>query len=143
MKKNGFLNFFITYLLLLAVFGIVDGIWLGIISKNFYVREIGDLLRSDFLLIPGLIFYALHPFMIWFWGFYKNSSWKTTIFKSAIYGFGSYATYDLSNWATLKNWSQTVVFVDIIWGTVASALVAGIVWFLINKKMMGSSEIKS
>ncbi len=140
MKINSLHNFIITYLLLLAVFGLIDGIWLGVVAKNFYFAELGDLLRDDFLLFPGLIFYALHPLMLWFWGFAKAKSLRELLLNTALYGFGAYATYDLSNWATLKNWSQQVVIVDIIWGTVASMLVAGIVWFLVNKKMVVTSE---
>lgn len=143
MKSFKTPNFFITYLLLLAVFGLVDAIWLGIVAKSFYFKELGSLLRTDFLLFPGLLFYALHPLMIWFWGFSKAKSFRELLLNSALYGFGAYATYDLSNWATLKDWSQRVVLVDIIWGTVASMFVAGIVWFLINKKMIEASEINS
>ncbi|MCC6710743.1 MAG: DUF2177 family protein [Candidatus Pacebacteria bacterium] len=140
--KNKLLNFFITYLLLLAIFGLVDAIWLGLVAKNFYTKELGDLLRADFLLFPGLIFYAMHPLMIWFFGFKQSKSFRQVLLNTAIYGLGAYATYDLSNWATLKNWSEQVVMVDIIWGSVSSMTVAGIVWFLVNKKLL-HGEIKS
>jgi len=140
--KNKLVSFIITYFLLLAVFGLVDALWLGLIAKNFYARELGSLLRKDFLLFPGLMFYAMHPLMIWFWGFKDHTKLRQIIFKVGVYSFGAYATYDLSNWATLKNWSQQVVVVDIIWGTLSSVVVTALVWFLVTKKL-GTSEAKS
>jgi uncharacterized membrane protein len=140
--KNKLLNFFVTYLLLLAIFGLIDALWLGLIAKNFYTNELAGLLRPDFLLFPGLIFYAMHPLMLWFFGFRQSSSLKQVLLKTAIYGVGAYATYDLSNWATLKDWSQQVVVVDILWGSLSSMTVSGIVWFLVNKKLL-NGEVKS
>ncbi|PIR64897.1 MAG: DUF2177 domain-containing protein [Candidatus Pacebacteria bacterium CG10_big_fil_rev_8_21_14_0_10_36_11] len=136
MKRGGIFAFFLTYILLLGIFGLIDALWLGLIARNFYAQELAGLLRADFLLVPGLLFYALHPFMLWFWGFYKNNSWKSLLLKTAVYGFGAYATYDLSNWATLRDWSEQVVLVDIIWGTVSSAGVSIAVWFIIKQNRL-------
>jgi len=75
-------------------------------------------------------------------GFRQSTSLQQVLLKTAIYGLGAYATYDLSNWATLKNWSQQVVVVDILWGSLSSMTVSGIVWFLVNKKLL-NGEVKS
>ncbi len=117
----------ITYLLTVPVFFAVDMVWLGLVAKNFYDKQIGHLLSDKvnwpaaiifyLLFIAGIIYFAVLP------GVEKESLAKTVI-NAALFGGLAYATYDLTNLATLKNWPLTVTIIDIIWGIVLTTIVA-------------------
>jgi uncharacterized membrane protein len=115
----------VAYTVTAVVFLILDAIWLGVISRNLYQREIGELLlpKPDFsaaavfyvIYIAGLVYFCVVP------GVVEQSAMRGLL-NGAIFGIVAYATYDLTNLATLKGWSTTLVFVDIAWGAVASAI---------------------
>lgn len=116
------------YLLTIPVFFAIDMIWLGYAARNFYKNQLNHLLSPDvnwpaaflfyFIYIIGILFFAVRP------GLEEESLVRTCVF-GALFGFFTYATYDLTNLATLRNWPILVVVVDILWGTVLCALVAG------------------
>lgn len=118
---------FLTYLLTVPVFFAIDMVWLGLIAKNLYQKQIGHLLSPNvnwgaagifyLVYIYGIIFFAVLP------GVEKDSI-RTVITNAALFGAIAYATYDLTNLATLKNWPTTIVYIDIFWGAVLSTLVA-------------------
>lgn len=124
------------YAIALPVFFIIDMIWLGLVAKNFYRNQIGFLLKTDvnwtaaiifyLLFIGGLVFFAIQPSVI------KQSIWQVLL-TGAFFGFITYATYDLTNLATLKNWPLLVTIVDLIWGTVLGALVSVATYYLYFK----------
>ncbi len=124
------------YLITLPVFFAIDMIWLGFIAKDFYRKHIGHLLLENInwtaaiifylLFIGGLVVFVISPAI-------EKASWTYAIFYGAMFGLITYATYDLTNLATLKDWSLTVVIVDMIWGMVLSASVS-IVSYLIAMK---------
>lgn len=111
----------------LAVFAIVDLIWLGVIAKDFYRSQLGGLLADKISLVPAVIFYlvfcaglvvlAVLPAL-------KAGSWVEAAKLGAMIGFMAYATYDLTNLATLKGWPLAMSLVDMAWGTVLSATAA-------------------
>ena len=123
------------YLLTVPVFFAIDMLWLGVIAKGFYREKLNAFLSPTvnwhaaiifyLLFIIGIIFFAVMP------GREKDSLLITAIY-GALFGFFTYATYDLTNLATLKNWPLSVVVVDILWGMVLCAIVASIS-FLIAK----------
>jgi uncharacterized membrane protein len=112
-----------------VVFLILDAIWLGLISRNLYQREIGALLlaKPNFgaavvfyvIYIAGLVYFCVVP------GVVKQSALRGLL-NGAVFGIVAYATYDLTNLATLKGWSTTLVFVDVAWGAVASAAASAV-----------------
>lgn len=116
------------YLLTIPVFFAIDMIWLGYAARNFYKNQLSHLLSPDvnwpaaflfyFIYIIGILFFAVRP------GLEGESLIRTCVF-GALFGFFTYATYDLTNLATLRNWPLPVVVVDILWGTVLCTLVAG------------------
>lgn len=127
----------VAYVATAAAFLILDAIWLGVLAKDFYRREIGALLLDKFnfavaagfylVFVVGILIFAVLPAL-------QSGSWKTALVYGALFGFFTYATYDLTNLATLKGWSTTVVVADIIWGTflTGTAAVAGYLvtrWF--------------
>lgn len=115
------------YLLTVPVFFAIDMLWLGFFAKDFYRAQIGFLLRTEFnwvaailfylLFIGGVIFFAVSPALV-------EGGWKRALLYGALFGFMTYATYDLTNLATVRDWPVTVTLVDLVWGTVLSALVA-------------------
>lgn len=115
------------YLLTIPVFFAIDLLWLGVVAKNFYQNNLAHLLSPAvnwpaalafyFMYIAGIILFAVKP------GLDTGSLAKAALW-GALFGFFTYATYDLTNLATLRDWPLKVVFVDIAWGTVLCTLVA-------------------
>jgi uncharacterized membrane protein len=125
----------LLYLLTIPVFFIIDMIWLGVVAKNFYRRILSTFLSEKvnwpaaiifyLLFIIGILIFAVLP------GLARNALGYALLY-GALFGFFTYATYDLTNLATLKDWPMIIVVVDIIWGAILSASVAT-VSFLIGK----------
>jgi len=110
-------------------FALIDSIWLRTMYTRLYQPEIGELL-GGLRLGPAIAFYLLYiGGMMWFavGPALANGRWQTALVQGAVLGFMCYATYDLTNFATLKIWSMKVTLLDIMWGTVltGSASLAG------------------
>ena len=120
-------NIIISYLLTLIVFLAVDMFWLGIISKNLYQKYLGSFLTDKVNWTAALIFYLIYVVGISIFAIYpavsKGSAFNA-ILMGALFGIFTYATYDLTNLATLKGWPLNIVFIDILWGAALSALVS-------------------
>lgn len=123
------------YAATVPVFFLIDMIWLGLIAKNFYRRHL-DFLLSDkvnwvaaivfyLIFIAGILFFAVVPAM-------EKNSLARAVLLGGLFGFFTYATYDLTNLATIKNWPLIVVLVDIVWGMVLSGSVATASFLLAN-----------
>jgi uncharacterized membrane protein len=123
------------YGIALPVFFAIDMIWLGFVAKSFYAQQIGFLMKPDInwtaaiifylLFIVGLVIFVISPAI-------EKSSWLSALFSGALFGLITYATYDLTNLATLKDWPLLVTAVDLIWGTVLAASVSVITYFIAN-----------
>lgn len=119
--------YIIAYLGTLIAFFAIDMVWLGLVAKNFYRDQLGSLMADSpnwgvaivfyLLYIAGIVFFAVKPALD------ADSLLKGTLY-GALFGFFCYATYDLTNLATLKNWPPKMVVVDIIWGTVLTGTCA-------------------
>jgi len=121
------------YLLTLPVFFGIDMFWLGVVAKGFYRDNLGHLLRPDVNWAAALIFYLLYIAGILVFATLpalEKHSLRQAIIMGALFGFFCYATYDLTNLATLKDWPVKVVFVDILWGMVLTASVAAASFFI-------------
>lgn len=130
-----FWTFIILYLMTVVVFFAIDIVWLGVISKKFYDKHLGSLRSDKVNWTAGLIFYFIFIFGIVFFVIYPAVdavNIVTAIVSGALFGFVAYATYDLTNLATLKNWPITVTIVDLIWGTFLSASTSTIVYLLFS-----------
>lgn len=124
------------FLIALPVFFAIDMIWLVLVAKNFYKEQIGFLMRPDvnwfaaiifyLLFIAGLITFVISPAMV-------KQSWIHALLYGALFGLITYATYDLTNLATIKDWPLLVTLVDLIWGTVLAASVSVITYLIANK----------
>ena len=116
-----------VYLLSLIVFMAVDMLWLGVVAKDFYRNNLGHLLRPDVNWAAALIFYLLYvagTLIFATMPALEKQSLLQAVLQGALFGFFAYATYDLTNLATLKDWPLNVVLVDILWGAVLTATVA-------------------
>jgi uncharacterized membrane protein len=126
------------YFLTIPVFFGIDMIWLGFVAKGFYRNNLGHLLRSDVNWSAALVFYLLYIGGILIFAtmpaLEKNSLYQAVVL-GGLFGFFAYATYDLTNMATLKDWPLNVVIVDIIWGIILTASVAA-ASFLIGRWLM-------
>lgn len=124
------------YAIALPVFFIIDMIWLGLVAKNFYRDQIGFLLKPDVnwgaailfycLFIAGLILFVIEPALS------KNSLTHALVF-GALFGLITYATYDLTNLATMKDWPLLVTIVDLVWGAVLASSVSVVTYLIATK----------
>jgi len=117
------------YLCTLVGFLAIDAVWLGVVARGFYRRQ----LESAFTLQPnwwaaiafyllfvvGLLVFAVVPGL-------QAGSFRKVLLLGAFFGLVTYATYDLTNMATIKNWPWIVTVVDMAWGTVLAAAVSSI-----------------
>jgi uncharacterized membrane protein len=117
----------VLYLLTIPVFFVIDMVWLGIIARGFYRRNLAGFLSDTVNWPAAIIFYLLFIIGILLFAsipaLARNSLWHALLF-GALFGFFTYATYDLTNLATLKDWPLSVVVVDILWGMFLSGAVA-------------------
>ena len=117
------------YFISLFVFLGIDSIWLLLIAKKFYADQLGYLMAKTPNLLAALIFYLLFIVGVVFLVLapaLKNNSLSQAILMGALFGLCSYATYDLTNLATIKDWPIIITIIDMIWGTTLSAVVAGV-----------------
>jgi uncharacterized membrane protein len=124
------------FLIALPVFFAIDMVWLVLVAKKFYQNQIGFLLRPDInwaaaiifylLFIAGLVTFVISPAV-------EKHSWSHAVLFGALFGLITYATYDLTNLATMKDWPLTVTIVDLLWGSVLAASVS-VLTYLINNK---------
>ena len=124
------------YGIALPVFFAIDMVWLGLVAPKFYKEQIGHLMRTDVNWLAALIFYAI--FIVGVVLFVvqpalEKQSWMYALLMGALFGLITYATYDLTNLATLKNWPVLVTVVDLLWGTTLSASVSVVSYFIARK----------
>jgi len=116
-----------SYLLTFIVFLMIDMLWLGVIAKSIYQKYLGGFLTDNVNWTAAIIFYFIYVLGISIFAIYPSVSKGSVyhaILMGALFGFFTYATYDLTNLATLKGWPLPIVFIDIIWGSVLSAVVS-------------------
>ncbi len=124
------------YAIALPVFFAIDMVWLGLVAKNFYAKQIGFLMKSNInwpaaiifylLFIVGLVLFVISPAL-------EKHSWMYAVLFGALFGLITYATYDLTNLATMKNWPLVITIVDLIWGSVLASSVSIVTYFIAVK----------
>ena len=125
-----------TYITSFLVFLGIDFLWLTKVAPAFYKNNIGHLMAENPNLyaaaifyifnIVGIVIFAVSPAL-------SSQSPKTALLYGALYGALTYATYDLTNLATLKNWPVIVTIVDILWGTILTASVSIVSYYIVQK----------
>ena len=128
-----FTKILLLYLLTTPVFFVIDMTWLGLIAKNMYKRELGFLMRTDIVWWAAILFYLLFILGILYYAVlpaHAAGSWVKALYLGALFGFFTYMTYDFTNYATIRDWPLTIVFVDTAWGVVLSTSVSVISFFI-------------
>lgn len=123
------------YLIALVVFLVIDLIWLGLIAKNLYAKQLGHLMSQNvnwvaaivfyLLFIVGLVFFVIQPAV-------AKDSWSYALLVGMLFGLITYATYDLTNLATLKDWPISITIIDLIWGSSLGGIVSMITFFIVR-----------
>lgn len=124
------------YLVAFASFLAIDLIWLTTIAPSFYQKQIGHLMAPKpnlvaagifyLIFIAGLVVFVIAPAL-------EKKSLMHAILMGAFFGLVTYATYDLTNLATLRDWSVLVTVVDLFWGMTLSASISTITYFIANR----------
>lgn len=119
------MTFLKLYFVSLIVFFAIDLVWLGIIAKNLYKEQIGFLMSNEVkwgaailfyaLYIAGLVFFTILPAL-------NEGSWVSALLYGGFFGLVCYATYDLTNLATIEGWPMKIVVYDLLWGTFISGI---------------------
>ena len=131
-----YMRAYLTSLVTMAVF---DAAWLGFIAPEFYKKHIGFIMSDSPNWIAGVAFYLV--FIVGVTVFVVQPGWKNpySYLKIALLGGSlglvSYATYDFTNLATLSNWPYIVTIVDLIWGTLLTAVVSVTSVFVLRGRM--------
>ncbi len=111
---------------------VLDSLWLGFAAKRLYRPELGDMLMDGFRVAPAALFYFLYVAGIVYLAVAPGvaaDKWTVTLTRGMALGLIAYATYDLTNQATLKQWSTLVTAADMAWGTVLTGAAATVGFF--------------
>ena len=117
-----------AYLAATLVMVALDMLWLGWVAKTTYQQAIGHLMAEQPRVLVAVLFYVLYGLGLLVFAMApqaENPAWGRTMIMGALFGFFAYATYDLSNLATLRNWPTYLTLIDMAWGTTLSAVAAG------------------
>lgn len=123
------------YLIALTVFFAIDIVWLALVAKKIYQKELGFIMSPKpnwvaaiifyLIFIAGVVFFVIHPAV-------EKDSWTSALGVGVLFGFMTYATYDLTNLATLKDWPLKITIIDLIWGSSLGGLVSVLTFFLLK-----------
>lgn len=128
------MRFALQYGSAVVIFVIADLIWLGVVAKSFYRRELATLIADDFNLWAATAFYLMYPIGVVVFAVSPSlaaGTWVDALLMGGLLGFFAYATYDLTNLATLRGWPLRLSIVDMAWGTFLTASVAAAVHFVV------------
>lgn len=124
------------FLVSFGVFLVIDLIWLGLIAKKLYSKYLGYLMAANVNWAAAIIFYVIFIIGVMYFVVLPAldaQSWTMALMRGAIFGFITYATYDLTNLATIRDWPLNITIIDLLWGTTLSASVSTISYFIISK----------
>jgi uncharacterized membrane protein len=116
-----------AYLATFVAFVACDMAWLGTMASRLYRPTLGDIMLTDVNLPAGVAFYLIYPIGLVIFAVLpaiKSGSFGQAMAGGALLGFFTYMTYDLTNQATLRNWTTQLSLVDIGWGTLLGAIAA-------------------
>ena len=120
-------RYFVTYVAALITMVAIDLLWLGVIAKPLYQQGIGHLMAEKPNIPAAVLFYVLYPVGIVIFAIAPDAvsaSWLKTFTSAALFGLFAYATYDLTNLATLKGWPASLAALDMAWGSLVTGVSA-------------------
>jgi len=125
-----------AYLVSLVTFVACDMLWLSQMAPRFYRPILGDMAVAGVNLPPAILFYLVYPIGLVIFAVspaLKSGSAATALLYGALFGFFTYSTYDLTNHATLRNWSTALTLVDAAWGTILAGITTVIAFSIVSK----------
>ncbi|WP_289296998.1 DUF2177 family protein [uncultured Reyranella sp.] len=125
----------VSYLVALVVLAIVDGIWLGVVSREFYKARLGHMLLDQPIWSVAILFYLIHAAGIAVFAVppaLSAGTWTSALLYGGLFGFCVYAAYDITNLATLRGWPMAVSAVDLAWGAVATAVTTFVTYLVVR-----------
>jgi len=135
MTDIPFTKLAIGYLLTTVVFFAIDIIWLGFIAKGMYNKMLGHLMAPNVNWTAAVIFYLIFIVGIFIFSIIpgiEKDSFQHALIYGVLFGFFTYATFDLTNLATLRDWPIKIVFIDIVWGMVLTGSVASSGYYIMR-----------
>lgn len=121
-----------AYFAAALIFCLLDFIWLGIVMKDFYAKQMGTLLLANprwgvavafyVLYLAGVVFFAVAPAL-------QFGELSRAALYGALLGLVAYGTYNLTNLATIKAWSAMLAMVDMVWGAIVTSAAASAGYF--------------
>jgi len=124
-----------SYAVALGVLTVIDGLWLGVVAREFYKSQLGNMLQDKPIWSVAILFYLVHAAGVAVFAVPPSvtaGTWTSALLYGALFGFCVYGAYDFTNLATLRGWPWTVSVVDLAWGTAATAI-ATVIAFLVVK----------
>lgn len=125
-----------TYLGSFAAFLAIDLLWLGVIAKNYYRTQLKGILTDAVNWPIAFLFYALFIVGVMYFAIIPGveaKSLQKALLNGALFGFFTYATYELTNAATIVTWPKQLIVVDIVWGVVLTTSVAAVGYLILSK----------
>jgi uncharacterized membrane protein len=122
-----------AYVATFIVFVAIDFVWLSSMANVLYKPVLKDILLPEFRLAPAVVFYLLFPLGLVIFGVaagIRSGNWTDALVYGALFGFFAYATYDLTNQATLRNWETKLTLIDLAWGSFVSGTAATAGFFI-------------
>jgi len=130
-----FSKLLLSYLLTFAVFFVIDMAWLGFIAKDLYRKHLSGFLSDEVNWPAAFIFYLLFIIGVFIFAILpavEKDSVRTAMILGGLFGFFTYATYDLTNLATLRNWPVVIVCIDVVWGFVLTSMVSTAGFYIVK-----------
>ncbi len=126
---------FLAYVVGLIVFVALDAIWLTLMGPTYHA-VMGDMVAANVRFGPAIAFYLLDTLGLMVFvarpGMRHGVAW--VLAHGALFGLFTYATYDLTNYAVLKNWDLILTLEDIVWGMVVSTIVSTVSWAIMRER---------
>ena len=116
-------QFAVAYGAVLIAVAMLDAIWLGLVAKDLYKREMGSLMAESVRTVPAVLFYLLYPLAVVYLGLFSApAGWGEAMGRSAVLGLAAYGAYNLTNLSVVRGWPVSLSLIDWTWGCVATAV---------------------
>lgn len=135
------MTYVVAYFAALIIFGAIDMAWLTLFGAKLYRNTLGDVLLPTVVLGPAIVFYLLYPAGLVIFGVapaLKAGSVMPALIYGALFGLFCYATYDLTNFATLRNWTLQITALDVAYGFISSGIAAAAAYLIAS--YLGASK---
>jgi uncharacterized membrane protein len=125
-----------TFVAVLVPMLILDGLWLAVIAKSFYAKHLGAIMTPNPVWVAAILFYLLYAVGITYFivapAVAGSLSWYAVLLRGALFGLVAYATYDLTNHATVVNWPTIITVVDMAWGATITGVTGLVAWAILR-----------